>query len=376
MEFEGDLDSLKETTLWLSQYDASRGIKRSIQLSEDEQVEITVPPGAYDGQKMYLDEADGYPHALLITIHITDKDEAVRNQTAPTVTSTTARTMPHNRHPLLPHRQHQRKLRLTAKMAIILSVLTLMVIGSGMLGYMTLYRPYMKQVQATATVDAIAAQTAQVKATRIAHQIATATAQARATLTALTQHQNNYDDIVNTRADINDDLHAPDTFNWDTGSGCSFTNQTYTATVTQHGFFLPCLAKNITLHNFMYQTDMNIVKGDAGGLIMRARDASSQSYIFVVGQDGSYSVYYYAGDDRKAAQTLTDGYSDTINTGNNTTNTLGVIASGTSLDFYINKKYITSIVNTRLTTGKIGVLANSYKHPTEIRYRHAKVWKL
>ncbi|GER88525.1 hypothetical protein KDW_26870 [Dictyobacter vulcani] len=262
-----------------------------------------------------------------------------------------------------------------SKRSLLVYALLVLMLGSGMIGYATAYRPYMQQRQKEELIRSRIIQTVQARATHAAQLSATVQAQAQATATSVAYHQKNYSEMTSSSPDLNDDLHNPDIYNWDTGSGCSFTTSSYSASVSQKGFFLPCLAQHTQLNNFVYQVDMTILKGDAGGLIVRAHDDNSRSYIFVVGQDGSYSIYYYASDSKNAAQPLAEGYSEHISTGQHKENTLGVLASGSSLDFYINKKYVASVMDTTLGSGQIGVLANSYKHTTEVIYSHARVWK-
>jgi hypothetical protein len=258
---------------------------------------------------------------------------------------------------------------------ITLATLLIVTIASGIIGYTTMYQPYMQRQQREAAAEAKIVHTAMVKATQTAQVVATMTFQTQATATTIAHFQHSYNEMTETTPNINDDLHNPDINNWETGSGCSFTNSAYTATVQAKGFFLPCLAKSIKVSNFVYQVDMNIAKGDAGGLIVRADQHNTRSYIFVVGQDSSYSLYFYAGNTQKAAQHIADGYSDLIKTGYDHENTLGVLASGTSLDFYINQKYVASVADAKMTSGQVGVLANNYKNATEVIYSHAKVWK-
>lgn len=274
------------------------------------------------------------------------------------------------------HYQKRSRRPMTVKSATILATLLILIIASGFIGYTAMYQPYMQRLQRAAAVEAKLAHTAMVKATQTAHVVATMTVQTQATATTTAHLQHRYNEITATLPSIKDDLHNPDINNWETGAGCSFTNSAYATTVQAKGFFLPCLAKGIKISNFVYQVDMNILQGDAGGLIVRADQKNTRSYIFVVGQDSSYSLYYYAGNAQKAAQPLTDGYSDLIKTGYNHKNTLGVLASGTSLDFYINQKYVASIADATMTSGHIGVLANNYKNTTEVIYSHAQIWKL
>jgi hypothetical protein len=274
------------------------------------------------------------------------------------------------------HRQRPKR-KSTARRILAISLTSIILLAmSGTLGYTAIYHPYTLHMQATAVAQARADATARVQATIMAMVQATNAAEEHATATALAQHQTAYNEIIAMAPALNDNLSSPDIYNWDTGSGCSFTHNTYSATVTQKGFFLPCLAKKTLFHNFAYQVHMTIVQGDAGGIIVRADPTTSQAYLFVVGIDGTYSIYYYPGNSKQKAHTLMDGYSNQIITGTNKENTLGVIASGTSLDFYINQQYVTSIIDASRSSGLIGILANNYSNTTITTYTHAQVWDL
>jgi hypothetical protein len=270
-------------------------------------------------------------------------------------------------HPLRKH---------TLPLIIISAALLLLITSGSIIGYNTLYRPYMQQVEKTAVAQARRDRNAAAHATHEAIANATAAALVAATATMRATHQDTYNQVTKVPPILSDMLRNPNTYNWDTGAGCAFTNDTYTATVTQKGFFLPCLAKHTNFGDFAYQVEMKISRGDAGGIVIRANAANTQSYLFVVDQDGTYSIYYYPGNAHQRAQTLTDGYSGYIESGLNRKNYLGVIASGTSLDFYINNKYITSVTDEHRSSGLIGVLANNYTNTTSVVYTQVKVWKL
>lgn len=270
-------------------------------------------------------------------------------------------------HPLRKH---------TLPLIVVITALLLLTTSGSIIGYNTLYRPYLQQAEKTAIAQAHRDRRAAALATHEASANATAAAMVAATATLRAIHQETYNQVTKAPPILSDMLRNPNTYNWDTGAGCAFANGTYTATVTQKGFFLPCLAKHTNFSNFAYQVAMKINRGDAGGLVIRANAANTQSYLFVVDQDGTYSVYYYPGNAKQRAQTLTDGYSGYIKSGLNQKNYLGVIASGTSLDFYINNKYITSVTDGHRSSGLIGVLANNYTNTTAVVYTQAKVWKL
>lgn len=268
-------------------------------------------------------------------------------------------------------RNNYKKLRIIGALALLL-----IIIAGGSVTYNTVYSPYALHLQQTALAQTRIGRMLSAHATHAAIIGATATAEVAATATIQAAHQSTYNMIAHTTPILNDNLHNPDSYNWDTGAGCSFAKATYTATVTQKGFFLPCLAKHATFSNFAYQVDMKILQGDAGGLIVRADATNTQSYLFVVDQDGTYSIYYYSGSSKQHAKTLKDGYSSSIVSGPGHENQLGVIASGTSLDFYINNKYITSVLDEHRSGGLIGVLANNYTNTTSVLYSRVEVWKL
>lgn len=268
-------------------------------------------------------------------------------------------------------RNNYKKLRIIAAFTLLL-----IISASGFATYSTVYRPYTLHLQQTTLAQTRIGRMLSAHATNDAIIGATATAQVAATATTQAAHQSTYNLIAHTTPILDDNLRNPDSYNWDTGAGCSFVKDAYTATVTQKGFFLPCLARHTTFSNFAYQVDMKILQGDAGGLIVRANAANTQSYLFVVDQDGTYSIYYYSGSAKQRAKTLKDGYSGSIVNGTGQENQLGVIASGTSLDFYINSKYITSVLDEHRSSGLIGVLANNYTNTTSVRYSRVEVWKL
>jgi hypothetical protein len=213
-------------------------------------------------------------------------------------------------------------------------------------------------------------------ATHAAQLQAASEAQATATASVFLQFQINYTLITSTHPVIDDPMHDPKSYNWDTGAGCAFKNKTYTVTITQKSSFIPCIAKNTKLDNFVYQVRMKIVKGDAGGLIFRASTTNSKSYLFNIGQDGSYSVYYYPGDATQTTRTISSGFSDLIVPGQGRENLATVIARKNNVDLYINKKYLTSFQDSNLTTGQIGIIANDNQNDTEVICTQVQVWHL
>ena len=267
---------------------------------------------------------------------------------------------------------HQERPFRLQRMASIFVALLLLALGSGYVGYDRMYRPYRINERHAATAQAQGA----VTATRTAQIQATSEAQATATASVLAQLQTNYEQTTSTHPTINDQMHGPNLYQWDTGIGCAFKNESYTVTITQKSSFIPCIAKSTKFDNFAYQVRMKIARGDAGGITFRADTASSRSYLFNIGQDGSYSIYYYPGDATRTTKTISSGFSDLIVTGPNQENLVAAIARKNRVDLYINKKYLTSFQDSNLTTGKIGIIANDNQNDTEVVCTQVQVWHL
>ena len=254
--------------------------------------------------------------------------------------------------------------------ASILVAILLLVLGSGYIGYDRVYKPYSMNAHSAATAQEQEAATT----THIMQLQATGEAQATATASVLAQLQTNYELITSTRPAMSDEMHGPDPYHWDTGTGCAFKSRSYVITITQKSSFIPCVAKSTKFSDFAYQVNLKILRGDAGGITFRAN--ATRSYLFNIGQDGSYSIYYYPGDATKTTQTISSGFSNLIITGQNQENLVAVIARKNMVDLYINKKYLTSFQDSNLTAGQVGIIANDNQNNTEVVCTQVQVWNL
>ena len=251
----------------------------------------------------------------------------------------------------------------------IIALATLILVGSSFIGYTKMYESYSMNALQTATVQA--QESNKTTNTALAQQ-----ARTQATTSALDQLQANYDLVTNTRPVLNDQMRNAASHDWDTGNGCDFKKGGYSVTISQKASFIPCTAKNTKFGNFAYQARLKIVKGDAGGIAFRANAANSKAYLFNIGQDGSYSIYYYPGDSTKTTKTISNGFSNLIATGQGEENLIAVIARKNTLDLYINKKYLISFQDSNLTIGQIGIIANDNQNNTEVVCTQAQVWNL
>lgn len=164
---------------------------------------------------------------------------------------------------------------------------------------------------------------------------------------------------------------------WDSGTatpgtGCNFTNGSYSVTVGQRGFLQPCLARATSYTNFAYQVQMTIVAGSQGGLLFDANPTTNSYYFFHVGTDGSYALDLYKGSSQ--AQTLTNGINPAITPGLNSPNTLAVLTKDGEIDLFANQMFITSVKDTQLTSGEVGVAAIDFNTPTQADFTNAQAW--
>jgi len=253
-------------------------------------------------------------------------------------------------------------------MAITLSViLAVLIIGGagGLIYYMTGPYPAEQHAQATAVVQNVLAQQQQ------------ANAQATANIATLTP-QELYARITNEKQAITDPLDSANHSVFISASNpnfsCGFTGGVYHASASAN-FTSPCIAPAIGVSDFAFQAQMTIIKGDAGGLIFRFNLAQSSlnSYLFIVDRLGRYSLI--AIQNNNNARQLANGVNPAIKVGLNQSNLLAVIARGSNLYLYVNKRYITNVGDNTFNTGIVGVFATG-SNATDVVFSNAQVWRL
>lgn len=262
--------------------------------------------------------------------------------------------------------------------ATILLVIMLLTGGSLIL-YTTVYIPHRVRSEATATAVTQTTQIARANTTASAQQAATSAAITHATATALAQFQNDYTTTTASTPSLSDPLQTPYLTSWDINSNCQFTAGTYHAISSVQKTIALCLATNTSitnLHNFAFQIHMTILNGDGGGIVLHANTNTSQNYLLKVSPNADYELDYYSDQTGANAQTLASDSSTSLKTGLHQDNTICVIARGATMDFYFNGHYVTTVKDSSLTSGLIGVTADDGTNATEVAYTQAQVWIL
>ncbi|MGZ3618416.1 MAG: family 16 glycoside hydrolase [Ktedonobacteraceae bacterium] len=210
------------------------------------------------------------------------------------------------------------------------------------------------------------------------HATATAQAQASATAAVNAANPNPYtpgQGKLTLIDPLNDNSkgHAWDTSNQADGT-CAFSGGSYHSSTPKTNFFFLCTAQATDFSNFAIEVQMKVIQGDCGGLVFRGDSNTGKMYFLEVCQDGTYRLYRYLDFTGNNVKDLAGGSSAAITTGLNQTNTIAVVAQGSTLSVYVNKQKIATANDSTFTHGQISLVADSYNHPTEVTYNNVKVW--
>ena len=428
MAYDGQQNGDICATLALSQEEARDGTSRTLNLPGGRQVVVPIPAGTHDGQELRLTgqgelSASGSRASLILTIAIAPAENfgtqgfPQAGTDFPTVFSDTPLPPPATSSPNYPSigqvgnftrypsqaqgqgstyvdqtqragpsypsytpynqpaqfpsppPQQRRRSRGLILLSVILAVLIILGAGSLIL-FTTVIQPNQLHAQATATAVANVTGTAQANVT--------ATAQVQATASAL---QAIYTQATSGAPALNDPMTQQDANSWEEdtktgGGGCAFTGGHYHATMPQAGFFASCFAAKTNFSNFALQVQMNILKGDRGGLIFRADSAASKFYRLRVDQAGTYDLYVYINNNGSSAKNILTGFSSAIHTGPNQQNKVAIIARNSMIYLYINQQYVNSISDSTYSSGSIAVFAEDHTHATDVVFTGVEVWKL
>jgi Domain of Unknown Function (DUF1080) len=167
---------------------------------------------------------------------------------------------------------------------------------------------------------------------------------------------------------------------WSTGSAangnCAFTNGALHARASNQRAYVICYPAP-TFSNFTFAVQMTLVSGDYGGIVFRDNPANSQSYAFILKQDGNYllSIYTNAdGSHQNLSSSINGNSIPNFNKGLRQSNLIAVVANNNQIILYVNNTLVTSITDSTYGQGQIGVFADDEGNATEVEFRDARVW--
>jgi DNA-binding XRE family transcriptional regulator len=158
---------------------------------------------------------------------------------------------------------------------------------------------------------------------------------------------------------------------------CRFTGGAYHVSQQPDGYFAWCPAPD-RVSNFAFEVQLTIVQGDCGGIIFRIENPE-HLYFFAICQDGHHDVEKFAGPNSSDRQLLYVNTSSVVHRGLGRQNKIAVVASGSTMTYYVNEQQIDQEQDSSYTSGKIALIANPYPgggHATEVVYSNARLWIL
>jgi hypothetical protein len=160
-------------------------------------------------------------------------------------------------------------------------------------------------------------------------------------------------------------------FSWEEGTRdlgtCIFTGGTYHSNIPRSGYFHSCLALSSDFTDFAYEIHMTLTTGSAGGIVFRADRANTHLYYFTVDRTGSYALKAYY-DKNGDFNTIASG-SGVSFTGSGT---IGVVAQGSNVSLYLNRKLLQHVQDGEFTHGQVGGVV----YEGEATFSDARIWVL
>ena len=99
------------------------------------------------------------------------------------------------------------------------------------------------------------------------------------------------------------------------------------------------------------------MQGDCGGMIFRSDD-DGHFYYFHICENGTYKVFKYVDTIAAHAKALCSSSSSAIHTGLGHQNKMAVVATGSTMTFYVNERQIDQEQDSSYTSGKIALIAD------------------
>lgn len=164
---------------------------------------------------------------------------------------------------------------------------------------------------------------------------------------------------------------------WDANAHCIYANRVYRIVEPDSGIFFPCDA-NANFSDFTFEVKMTFVSGSTsrGGMMLRDGH-NGHFYTYDFGPDGSYVLWWYPTGSGATARQLATGSAASFHTGLGQTNTIAVVASGSTLQLYVNFDTVQTVTipsSMLNTSGDVGLYTYSGGSASQVQYADARVW--
>jgi Protein kinase domain len=387
------------TTLAITPAEAMRGTTRTLTFSPGRYVTVTVPPGAYEGQVIRL-ENQGAPSsfgsppgsaALILRLTIKERDDVISGPNIapppppPTVMMRDTRTAQS-----VSIGSQVRGFSRGGKILLVALVLLIIVASGGILFAANATSAYISDTNATVTTSRGTA--AALDATMRSYATARASDNATTTLTGVTataQAANNATATVLARSPrpyggtlvLDDPLKDNSQgYRWEeamfTNRSCQFSNGAYLAQETKVGFYDPCLGLNTDFGDFAIQVKMTIINGDHAGLLLRATASPLQGYYLYINAAGTYAFGLTTSDGKLKILKDTTIMPVPFHKGFNQSNVIAMVARSNRFDLYVNQQHADTFTDGTYSHGQVGFASDGSDQTSQASFSDAKVWKL
>jgi transcriptional regulator with XRE-family HTH domain len=157
-----------------------------------------------------------------------------------------------------------------------------------------------------------------------------------------------------------------------TGSACQFTGGAYHVSERLNDYMAWCSPPGVH-SNFAFEVQLTITQGDCGGIIFRD-EGNWHFYSFYLCGNGTYQVAKHV--DENSPLLLFAGNSSVIHEGLGRQNKMAVVASGSTMTFYVNERQINQVQDSSYTSGKMALVAPYFGHAIDVAYSNAGLWRL
>ncbi len=170
---------------------------------------------------------------------------------------------------------------------------------------------------------------------------------------------------------------------WEQDSTCAFQGNAYHVTNDAAGYLSSCHLTTddngvLSFSDFTLEVKMTILQGDEGGITFRQSTTlpGYPEYRLLLDKDGNYRFILSTSS---AVKELMSGASSAFHTGYGQTNTIGLVARGSSFTWYVNDQRAGTASDSTYQLGSLNLESATFSGHTgnpEVAYSDLKIWRL
>jgi eukaryotic-like serine/threonine-protein kinase len=397
-------------TLAISQDEALRGSSRELTLSDGRRITVSIPAGIHDGQVLYVDSqgkimpASAGAGSVVLSIAVVptlqfDGRNAIISA-EPTVLqpppppSTGPYPYPNSGIPptvraapsegLYPYPGNEAAIvraappeippskptrSVSPALAIALVALAIVVVGGGLLFYLTRSPRGSNSSTGTPPNSTVLSKTSTATPTP-----ATAPVSTPASTNSYNPSQSNV--ALNDPLVDNSQGHSWMEGTNSLGATCQFSGGVYESLEPNAGYFHSCMEQADDFQNFTFSVKETLISGDYEGIVFRVNPADrNQYYFFGIYMNSTYILKLSTDANWSDAAVLAQGSSSAILAAPQQTNTIAVVADFSNITLFINQQQITTISDSTLSHGLVGMFAGNETNNAVVDFQDAEVWQ-